>query len=151
MRALERACAVVGIGLLLCLSACKADIPDGVFACDVDRACPSGFTCSARGGDPKRYCFSSDGTSDGDDSGIEGRSDGGPADAGEGSNTDGAVDGGSADGGAAQSIEVRSAGFWSGGALRGADGYVLHDDGFDRGERLCTTGRELCVTGGFSP
>lgn len=149
MRASKLACAVIALGLVLGLGACKADIHEGVFACDRDDDCPSGFTCRARGTDPTRYCFSSDGADDGG-AGVDGGGDGGPMDAGPDLGTDASIDGG---GGthARASVSVRRAGFWSEGATLGAENYELHDHGFDRGVQMCTADHQLCVTGGFTP
>ena len=138
---------VAGVALGLC--ACKADIPDGRFACDDERGCPSGFICRADGEDPTLYCFASDGARDAG-TGGDGELDGGPADGGGGANADAALDGGAA-GDGAHSVVLRGAGFWSGGEARGVDRYRLHDDGFDRGVPMCSADRKFCVTGGFSP
>jgi hypothetical protein len=139
---------LIALGFALGLSACKADIKGGVFACDTDRQCPSGFACSARGSDPKRYCYSSDGA-DAGGAGIDGAGDGGPIDGGPDLGSDASIDGG---GGthARASASVRSAGFWSEAAALGAESYELHDQGFDRGVQMCTTDHDLCVTGGFT-
>jgi hypothetical protein len=147
MRGLVASCIALG------LVACKADIPSGAFSCDVDSECPSGFVCRARSANSERLCFAEGEAPDGghigadfdggatrDSSVSNSGSDGGEtrADAG----TDGTID---------PAFEVRGAGFWSGGDARSAGRYAVHDEGFDRGERLCTTDRDLCVTGGFSP
>jgi hypothetical protein len=147
MRALFANCIALG------LIACKADIPSGAFSCDVDSECPSGFVCRARTADSERLCFAEGEAPDGGGIGAHADSgavhDGSMSDAGgDGGETHGdAGTGGATDPG----FEVRGAGFWSGGEARGGGRYAVHDDGFDRGERLCTAGRELCVTGGFSP
>jgi hypothetical protein len=138
--------------IALGLIACKADIPDGVFACDMKHACPSGFVCRPRSTDSMRFCFSEDAAPDGGGTGGE---------TGNGSVHDGGAtdDGGRGDAGldagtgtpTESGFTVQGAGFWSVGEQRNAGRYVVHDDGFDRGQRLCTADRELCMTGGFSP
>lgn len=163
--------------LMLALVACKADIPDGVYACDRDQDCPSGFSCRAKEGSSGQYCFArdeasssgtgGDGAGDGGDGGDggskAGRGGGGAGTAGASGNAGGAGDSGS--GGSAGSageggtggrdmpaaVPATRTGFSTLGQRRGAAGYVLYDDGFERGARLCTSDRKLCVTGGFSP
>ena len=147
MRAVIASCVVFG------LLACKADIPDGKYVCVMDGDCPHGFVCRPRSTDSKLFCYLEDTAPDGGVSG--GSADSGPA------HDDAAVDGGQGhdapggDGGATSGtgtgFEVHGASFWSGGEPRNAGRYVVHDDGFDRGQTLCTAGHELCVTGGFSP
>ena len=165
-----RTCAITLLAALALL-ACKAEIPDGVYACTSSKDCPSGFSCGARGSDPERYCFAGDAAGDagngpdggGDGGGGAGRSGDGGSSAGKGgagASGSGAGTGGDAgtsgeDGGAGNAmpepVAPAPSGFSSVGQRRGADGFVLYDDGFERGERLCTTDRALCVTGGFSP
>jgi hypothetical protein len=147
MRGLVASCIALG------LIACKADIPSGAFSCDVDRDCPSGFVCRARSAHSERLCFAEGEAPDGGHIGAD--FDGGAMHDGSVSNhvSDGGEMRGNAGTGDATdtAFDVRGAGFWSAGDARSAGRYAVHDDGFDRGERLCTAGRELCVTGGFSP
>lgn len=144
MRTLLASC--IALGLL----ACKADIPDGAYSCVVDTDCPDGFECRARSGKSERFCFS-----DAADAGASGAHDGavhdgGTADAAGQGGDDAGSDAGT--GKASETgFEVRGASFWSGSEPRSGGRYAVHDDGFDRGQQLCTAGRELCVTGGFTP
>jgi hypothetical protein len=143
--------------LLTYLSACKADIPDGVYACDTSADCPAGYSCRAEDSAADGLCFADEGSASGDpDAG--GRSGSGAPSSGSGgrSGSNAGGSGGSNAGGSGgnfmpEPVAPTRASFSSGGERRGADGFVLYDDGFEHGERLCTTDRALCVTGGFSP
>ena len=148
MRSVLAACVALG------LIACKADIPSGVFACAKDAECPSGFACRPRSTDSKRFCFTKDAAPDagstGGETGNGSVHDGGATD--EGGRGDAGLDRDAGTGAPTESgFTVQGAGFWSVGEQHNAGRYVVHDDGFDRGQRLCTADRELCVTGGFSP
>jgi len=156
-------CAVIG------LLACKADIPDGVYACDKSADCPSGYSCRAKAGAEQEYCYASDESeSGGPDGGSQGGRDGsgtgggggrsgaggdsGDGGAGSGAGRGGAAgDGGSGGSSMPEPVAPTRGSFSSAGERRGEGGFVLYDDGFEHGDRLCTTDRALCVTGGFSP
>ena len=142
MRAVIASC--IAFGLL----ACKADIPDGAYRCNGYGDCPSGFVCRARSMDSKLFCFSEDAAPDGGSADSGRAHDDAAVDDGPGS--DAGRDGGTAAGTGA-GFEVHGASFWTGSEPRNGGRYAVHDDGFDRGQRLCTADRELCVTGGFSP
>jgi hypothetical protein len=151
------------------LLACKADIPDGVYTCKTRADCPAGFTCRADADGSELFCFAGeDGTSSRPDAGgVGGRqptsgaggTDGG-ADSGSGGSSSGAGgrggSGDAGDGGRSGSdmpepVAPTHAAFSTVGERRGDADFVLHDDGFEHGERLCTQDRAMCVTGGFTP
>ena len=173
-----RLIARTGCGLwLLALGACKADIPDGVYACDSDADCPSGFSCRSDDDDSKLRCFASADQGESGKGGSAGKGGSGGSDGGSGRGGGGGSAGDSGSGGKAGSsgssgrggsggaagdsgsgglgmpdpVPPTRAGFSTLGQRRGIDGFVLYDDGFERGARLCTGDRKLCVTGGFSP
>lgn len=146
MRSMLASCLVLG------LLACKADIPDGAYVCANDDDCPHGFVCRARNAESELFCFAdaADAGDRGDDMRGGAVHDAGATDGGNQGGDDASVDAGAPHAGE-PGFEVRGAGFWSGGEVQSAGRYSVHDDGFDRGQRLCTAGRELCVTGGFTP
>jgi len=134
----------LGLGLL---AACKADIPDGVFACDADGDCPSGLVCRSEAADEStRYCYASGTERDGGLAGAAGHTgrDGG------GSAGEPAVDAGS-DAGPATPPAPSPIGFSTLRERRSGGGLTLYDDGFERGDRLCSTDGQWCMTGGFEP
>jgi len=144
----------LGLGLL---AACKADIPDAVFACNADSDCPSGFECRSEDADGNaRYCYASGAEHDGgrsDAAGQAGRDGGGGAgkpavDAGFDAGVD--RDGGP-DAGPAAPPALGPIGFSTLRERRSGGGLTLYDDGFERGDRLCSSNGRLCVTGGFEP
>lgn len=143
MHGMRAAVLVFGLGIL---AACKADIPEGVFSCERDRDCPSGFFCRSEGDDDARYCYAGAAGSAAPKAGTGGAA---KPDAGAGgAGRDAGADGGPPSG---AGVPPTRGSFSSVGQRRSGDGLTIYDDGFESGERLCTSDARLCVTGGFQP
>ena len=137
------------------LGGCGAEIPDGVYACDLDNECPAGFSCRADESDPSRrkFCYAGKGPAPGGGGGDggAGRGTGGRGGRGGSDGGEPMPDAGPAGGSTAPRVLPSGGAFTTVGARRSGDGIAVYDDGFELDGRRCTADGELCVTGGFSP
>jgi hypothetical protein len=140
-------------------SGCKAEIPVGIFACKTASDCPHGFVCRTDPASVELRCYATstaDGTTAG--TGSPDDSDAGSAGtraAGAGGDAGGKAAGQNAAGGGAGGAPSRAGPLQAPalvtlGERRTGGGLTLYDDGFEIGERACSTDR-LCVTGGIRP
>jgi hypothetical protein len=150
---LSRACGALGAAAFVWLVGCKATIPEGVYSCETEDDCPSGFECRADD-DAALYCFRRGGKpaagsgagSDAADGGAAGAPN---ADGGGASGTGGADAG--PDGGMPPPVAPSTTGFSSLGGTRQGDGIRLYDERFEVLDRRCSEDGRYCATGGFEP
>lgn len=112
----------IGWVTLLALAGCKAQIPSGIFGCEDDAQCPTGFVCERQGDDSKRYCFHRN----------------------SGSNDRAVLN-------TTAPVSPSSTRFSAFGGLRTDGKLKLYDDGFEPGERRCTEDGNFCAIGALEP